>query len=248
MVVRGVGRVLRFEISPRILFWASLFLALYILASILVINRYFDLRRENKALSEEVTDARDQAERVQRDLYRAEQQVGLLEEYLSGLETGKANPVVAAKAASQGTVAPYAGPPPKEVASGELRKAESSVESMVDVRDLTTRFEDQRVGVAFKVVNIREGEGPVRGYVHMIAVDEKSNPPRFRSYPKTTLRNGRPVNFKRGQIFFIKRFKTVRGEFRLEGPGDRPTRLFVLVYNHDGRLLLEKEFEVGNDA
>ncbi|MBW2103286.1 MAG: hypothetical protein JRH05_11550 [Deltaproteobacteria bacterium] len=61
MVVRGVGRVLRFEISPRILFWASLFLALYILASILVINRYFDLRRENKALSEEVTDARDQA-------------------------------------------------------------------------------------------------------------------------------------------------------------------------------------------
>jgi hypothetical protein len=54
------------------------------------------------------------------------------------------------------------------------------------------------------------------------------------------------VNFRRGQLFLIQRFKPVHGRFYLTSTSEPPTALRVLVYDQSGLLILEREFEVSH--
>ena len=54
------------------------------------------------------------------------------------------------------------------------------------------------------------GENAVGGYIHLIGRSQKSNPSRRWTYPKERLRNGVPLDFRRGQCFLIKRFMPSR--------------------------------------
>ena len=100
--------------------------------------------------------------------------------------------------------------------------------------------------VNFKLVNIHQDESPVSGYVHIIAINKDADPPQLWTYPKVALRDGFPVDYKRGQLFFIKRFKTIRGEYSLDSEAECLSSVKVVVYDHPGTLIFQKEFEVKN--
>ena len=100
--------------------------------------------------------------------------------------------------------------------------------------------------VVFNLVNVHEDKKSVNGYVHMIAMNKESDPPQLWTYPKVALRNGIPIDYRRGQLFLIKRFKTIRGEYFFSSSKEFPSSMKVLVYDQSGKVILQKEFEVEN--
>ncbi|MFX0202644.1 MAG: hypothetical protein ACFFCW_41605, partial [Candidatus Hodarchaeota archaeon] len=70
---------------------------------------------------------------------------------------------------------------------------------------------------------------------------------KFWSYPKEILKNGLPHNYKKGELFIIKRFKPIHGRIDLGSPDETPSIIRVLVYDQSGALILKKEFAVGNE-
>ncbi|MBW2170201.1 MAG: hypothetical protein JRG69_13265, partial [Deltaproteobacteria bacterium] len=71
MIVARLGKVRSFKISSRFLIWTSLFFAFYILASVIIINDYFDKRRANNALIEKLDGLQHEIEGAKRELYSA---------------------------------------------------------------------------------------------------------------------------------------------------------------------------------
>ncbi|MBW1700519.1 MAG: hypothetical protein JRJ69_02480 [Deltaproteobacteria bacterium] len=242
MIVARLGKVRSFKISSRFLIWTSLFFAFYILASVIIINDYFDKRRANNALIEKLDGLQHEIEGAKRELYSAKQHLALLESHIYPQEVdlekegdpaeGKmGSEKMAALAAEDGLVE---------------RVAEESQETLVNIKDLTIKFDGTKLSVIFNLVNVHEDEKPVKGYVHMIAMNKESDPPQLWTYPKVALRNGIPIDYRRGQLFLIKRFKTIRGEYFFSSSKEFPSSMKVLVYDQSGKVILQKEFEVEN--
>jgi len=114
----------------------------------------------------------------------------------------------------------------------------------VDIDDFTVHKNGSDLDVHFKVINLHQDEAVISGYIHVIAIDSKSDPPKLWPYPKTTLQNGIPVNYKKGESFAINRFKIIEGKYSSESKADGPSLIRVLVYDKLGNLSLQKEFRV----
>ena len=54
MIMRSIGQVRAFKISPKLIVFALIFLVFYFVASIYIINDYVGLRRKDRILSEKV--------------------------------------------------------------------------------------------------------------------------------------------------------------------------------------------------
>ncbi len=242
MIVARLGKVRSFKISSRFLIWTSLFFAFYILASVIIINDYFDKRRANNALIEKLDGLQHEIEGAKRELYSAKQHLTLLESHIypqeidlekeeEPAEGKRENEKMAALAAEDGLVE---------------RVAKESQETLVNIKDLAIKFDGTKLNVIFNLVNVHEDEKPVKGYVHMIAMNKESDPPQLWTYPKVALRNGIPIDYRRGQLFLIKRFKTIQGEYFFSSSKEFPSSMKVLVYDQSGKVILQKEFEVEN--
>ncbi|MBW2000183.1 MAG: hypothetical protein JRJ29_19765 [Deltaproteobacteria bacterium] len=128
------------------------------------------------------------------------------------------------------------------------KAGERTISDLVDIKDMVIQKEGLRMTVNFRVVNLKEGENPVGGYVHIMAKSKDGTFPRKWTSPREDLENGIPLSFRRGQLFLIQRFKPIRGIIDLN-PGDEPpTAIKVMVYGQSGELLLEREYEVGNGS
>lgn len=248
MIVRSVGKVHSFKISFRILIGVTIFFLIYIPISISIINRYLDQRPLFRAQSEEIKRLKREVSKGKKTLLRSEQHVALLEDYLQNLDKPQ-EPEDASKAVASKKV----GNSQKRVASrgggSSSKKNEAGGKkptTMVDVKDMDIRIEGSMMSVNFKLVNAQPGETAVGGYIHIIAIDKNTDPPGEWAYPKEKLENGVPLNFRRGQLFLIQRFKSIDGEFNLIPDSEPPSAIKVLVYDRSGMLILEKEFEVSN--
>ena len=118
----------------------------------------------------------------------------------------------------------------------------------VDIADMVIQREGSRLVVNFKLVNMHPEETAVGGYVHIIAINRQSDPPKEWSYPQEKLEDGKPANYRAGQIFLIHRFKQIQGKFNLGSSAESPSLIRFLVYDQPGALILEKDFEVRHAA
>ena len=89
MVIRSVGKIRSFKISRRLIFLSSMFIVLYILASIYVINSYFDLRYRHNVQSEKLEQLENENFQNGKELQRSKHQVALLEDYIKSLQVQK---------------------------------------------------------------------------------------------------------------------------------------------------------------
>ena len=80
----------------------------------------------------------------------------------------------------------------------------------------------------------------VRGYV-FIVLRNKDNPEYYRSDPSCSFENDKPVNFRLGDPYAIKRFKEYRGVLTLDGQSNV---IEILVYSEDGDLILTEKKEI----
>lgn len=245
MILGKVGKSRSFKISSRIFFWACLFFVAYIITSVLVFNGYFSELRSKRSQQGFLDQLQREIKDTKKELHISKQHLVLLEKAVYEMSASLEKP---AKTAIPETTVPKKSKPEVETAFTEkIEKAsQASVYDIVDIKDLETRREETMLKVNFKLVNVHQDESPVSGYVHIIAMNKDAHPPQLWTYPKVTLKNGLPVNYKRGQLFFIKRFKTIRGEYYIDSETEYPSAVKVVVYDHPGTLIFQKEFEVKN--
>lgn len=244
MVIRGVGKVYSFKISPHTAFWAGLFFLIYIPASIFIIHKHFDLHRKHVTQSKRIVLLEKEFSEGKKSIHRFEQHIAVLKDYIANLEKRRERENVGAPAKGEDLrdrrAALNLGNGPRDRDEGEFSA------NVVDVKDMVIRREESRVTVDFKLVNTRPGEKVVRGYLHIIAMGENADPPPEWTYPKERIENGFPWNFRRGHLFLIKSFKPIHRKFDLLSDSEYPTAVKVLVYDRAGMLILKKEFEVSN--
>jgi hypothetical protein len=242
MIIRGVGKVQSFKISPRIVLWAAIFFLIYISASIFIINKHFDLHRTHLTQSERITQLKRQISNSKQNIHRFEQHIAVLRDHIDLLEKSGEHQEATVKSEylqHKGTVRSVLEP-------SKDREKRGDSTNVVDVKDMVIQRQESRMTVDFKLVNTRPGENVVGGYLHIIAVGKDPNPPPEWTHPKEKIQNGLPLNFRRGQLFLIRRFKPIHTKFSLTSTSEPPTAVKVLVYDRSGVLILEKEFEVSN--
>lgn len=230
MIMRGVGGVRSFKISPGLIFWATLFFIAYVLVSIFVIHNYLNLRRVNARQSEKMRQLEEESTRGRNNLDRARQRIAVLEEYIQNPE-GR----------SVREERPPAAPEAREAGAQADKKI---TEEIVGIKDFAVYKDGYGMVVDFKLVNNSPGEKAVGGYVHVIAMNRTSRPPREWSYPDGKLINGFPANYRRGQAFLIQRFKPMRAKFGLDALSSPASAIHVLVYDQSGTVIMDKEFDV----
>ena len=237
MILGKVGKSRSFKISPRIFFWACLFFVAYIITSILVFNGYFSELRSNRSQQALLDQLQQEIKEAKKELNISKQHLDLLEKAIYDVTAGHEKP--SKKAVPEPAV--------ETVPVEKTEKAfQAPVHYIVDIKDLEIQREKSMLKVNFKLVNMHQDEAPVSGYVHIIAMNKDTEPQQLWTYPKAAFKNGLPVDYKRGQLFFIKRFKTIRGEYSLTSETEYPSTVKVIVYDHPGTLIFQKEFEVEN--
>ena len=241
-IMRSIGRIRTFKISRRTIFLASVFFFIYIIASLFIINDYFDLRNVNNTQSERIRQLENELSIIEKTLLRSKQHLALLEDYIRNAETGREQEM---KLTSNGNLKEknMIRRVKKELKKGGL---EERSERLVDVTDVVIQREGYLLTIDFKLVNVQKGKNPVGGYVHLIAKSDKTNSPQEWTYPRESLSEGIPVNYRRGQLFLIQRFMPFKGRFNLVPNSETPTGIKVLVYNQSGDVIFEKEFGVSN--
>ena len=242
MIIGRAGKFRSFKMSSRFLIGVLLCAGFYFLASVFFLIRYFDESRSNSTRSAQLEQIEHELMQTKRAFYRSKQRLALLEDYICGPEEGQEDQeeTTRTEAVSQGQTE-------RNVESGSVADLSHGVRNPpIDIADLSILQEGPKLTVCFKLVNKGQEETPVAGYVHMIAVNTEVDPPFLRSYPKTALEHGIPTNHKGGQRFFIRRFKTIRGEYLLDQMHGPPSLLKVLIYDQPGTLILQRELEVKN--
>jgi hypothetical protein len=111
--------------------------------------------------------------------------------------------------------------------------------SATDIK-LIINKNDDRIGFSFILRNIANARNAISGTTFVVLKNENDAV----AYPSIKLRNGRPVNFRKGRPFYVARFKTVRHRIQdVEHIGDF-TEATILVYSKHGQRLVSKTIPI----
>lgn len=245
VIMRNIGGVWSFKISPLFVIITLAFFLLYVVLSLFAINRYFGQQREKDNQSEKLIYLEEDNARYKSDHQKAERRIAILEDYIADIEN---------RLKEKGERILQQNLQPEKEANEEKGEEEiapppqASPNRVAEIQDLVIRKEASRMSVDFRLVNLSPNDEAIGGYVHIIALNRETEPPQQLSYPYVDLKNGMPVNYKRGQPFLIQRFKPMQARFNLTLISIPPSVIHILVYDHEGALLLNEEFEVSNET
>lgn len=225
MIFGTAGRVFSFEISSVIFIGVLVFFLLYIIASLIVINDYFDKRHLAHTQGKELESLHRDMEETQKKLYQSRQRVILLRNFIANSKSSGHEE-------------------PEEEGTKRERRTAGAQAKVVSLSNLELRKDRTKLRISFRISNEQNEENPVGGYIHVIAMDHMSNPSRLWTSPDIHLKDGRPVDYRKGQRFYIHRFKAIRAGIPLKAGGESPRCIKVLVYDRSGSLLLGRKFEV----
>jgi len=236
MIMGNVGKVFSFQISPRLFVGSLILFIAYIIFSIFVINSHLQLRTITVQERESYSRLEEELSANKKSMTRSRQQIALLQDYIrhieegaDGLGAGKKEPV--RNQAEKTTVAVL----PEKI---------TKEPQVVDVTDMVIQREGAAMSISLKLANIQAGEGPAGGYIHLIASDKRSAVQKEWSYPQEKIEKSMPVNYRKGQIFLIQKFKQIHARINLGSPAETPSSIKVLVYDHSGEIILQKEMDI----
>jgi len=247
MIMRSVGRVRSFKISPRIVFWASIFVVVYISLSAYFTTeyiKYFYIHHKDSTQNDEIKHLEADLLKNRKEYLRSKQHLALLEDYIQNLEKRMEQEKEPLK--DQDIKEPE--PPQRVVSQPVERKEVEKPPEVIDIKEMVIQTDNARLTVSFKLVNIQPGESSVGGYIHVIATGRDANAPQEWTYPTEKLKNGVPMNFRRGLPFLIQRFKPYTCFFNVDSNSQLPTAITIMAYDQAGVLTLKKEFEVSNGS
>ena len=259
LLVGRLGKARSQQISFWPLVWVLTLTGVYLLVSFFIICDYIRLRQQThfqRIHIAQLTLAVDQKEKAIAEL---KQDNALLSDYIQTQEGGTQKienklPLIAAIKKSEikpPAPAPIVKPaeqkpkaePPAAAALGPPAPKKESM----DVQDLSVKKEDSLLNITLKLVNLSAGDNATMdGYLHLIGLNRQSDPSRTWTYPYVKVVNELPENFRHGQRFGIQRFREMQGSLSIPAGSDFPTTIKVLIYNTQGVLLVNKEYEIGD--
>lgn len=221
MIIRSVGRIRSFTVSRRFLLWASIFITVYIIASVYIFSSFVKLRFKYISTFENLKSAEEELEQNRKRLIIAEQYVLGLEEHIRDLEnrTDKASP---------------------------SSPADREETGYVDITEITVSKGQTVLDLDFRLINTVSGDSAAEGYIHIFAGDSQNRFPAEWNYRGNEIKDGMPVNFDRGQPFLIQRFKPYHRQFEKLSEFDLPYLIRILVYDRSGTMLMERDLKVSD--
>ena len=123
-------------------------------------------------------------------------------------------------------------PQDSQILLAEPRKSE-----IISLRNIKRKKARNSMNIRFEVANSQGSDNPLVGYASVIARGHKSGKIWVESFPRMELTLlGRPVNYRRGIPFSIKRYRRIDAKFPTKGK--KFDRLEIVVYSKEGKLLL----------
>ncbi len=235
--MRSVGGVISFNVHPRILLLAALFLLIYLPCSIFIINQYFSQRGMYQTQTRRLTQLEEETSLSKSTFDNAQRQIAILQDYILSLQSPPGS--TSAKTASAGPTEPVTRAEPVQT---------TDPAGAVELEEIMIRKDSDGLSVRFNVTKVTPGETPISGYIHLIAEDEDSEPPRRWAYPYEDLEDGLPVDHRHGLTFRIQRFKPVNVKFEMDPSRDQPSSVRVLIYDHLGAQILDREFKIRKES
>lgn len=240
MIMRNVGKMRSFRISRRLIFWSSIFIIAYILVSLYLMNSYFDLRYRYNIQSKRLEDLVTDNTKTRKSLVRTKEHVVVLEDYIQDIQAPKGTERYPSQQVE--TVAEAVERMAEDAYVEDEKKEKPS--EWVQIEDFVIEGESSGLSVDFKLVNAKRGDDAMEGYIHIIAMDNKKEPYPEWNDSKDMLKDGLPLNFRRGQPFLIQRFKPYHRSYSKNSNSELPSSIKVLVYDLAGSLLLEKKYNI----
>ena len=117
--------------------------------------------------------------------------------------------------------------------------------SNLSLEDFKSRFDETQklFRYSFLLKNKDSKNTTASGYIFVILKSEGLAPEQWLSYPHSILVNGIPQNFRDGDPFSITKHKTIAKDISMQYVYDA---LSILVFSHDGKIILENKFRVKN--
>lgn len=224
MIFRKVGKVRTLEISSRLIFLASLFLLICIVATIFFANKYlayFYIYKTDKMQADKIAELSRELIKTDKELERSEQEISFLNDYIIKEEKDKS-------------------PEPTPT----IDHTESSLPKIVDIDELKVKRDRSTISINFRILNRQLNKKPIGGYIFVLVNIKDSDSSGVWSYPSSELRDGLPIDYSKGQRFLIQRFKSISNKYPLTRSTDKPLILKILVYDRNGELILKKVLEV----
>jgi len=218
---------------------ASLFFAAFVTLSVMAINGYLGLKDEYAALQDNTEILEREVEKSAKALQKSRKHISFLEEYIRLAEERSGTASQPASASSQGK-----RPEP----TGKTPFSAKSIGESIQVKDVLLEKERARLSVSFRLTYTQAGDRPMAGYVHVIAENSRSDPPRFWAYPQQKLINGIPENFRKGHLFSLTKHKLIQGKIPLGSDSSYPSAVKVLIYDEAGTLIKEWTVEVPQES
>lgn len=244
MLIGSIGKIHSFKISRRFLFYTLAFLSLYIFLSIIVFYLYFRLYFEQDKKIAAFKDMETELHEKRRALDQNRLYTEGLEDYIKNLRRGsdgsvkKSNP---SDADLKEGIAPADNE--KIIEKGEVSPQKEAVVNTVDVRDIKFRIGKSGLTFEYKLTNNLAEHGPAEGYIHIIARDKNGEYPPDWNKDKD-IQDGTPADYKKGQEFFIQRFKTYQRQYKMLPDYELPSLIRILAYDRSGKKILEKDIPV----
>jgi len=132
----------------------------------------------------------------------------------------------------------------KELTSASAKsddEAKNKPFTSLDQVKITYDKSDKTLKVRFIIKNQDAKGAYISGYVFVILNPAPDSSSPCKIYPKVALVNGLPGTYKRGEYFYIARFKHMEGIFAPISDKSRYGSVSILVYAKDGALRVKKE-------
>lgn len=259
MLVGRLGKTRSLHISFWPLVWAMTLTGVYLLVSFFIICDYVRLRRQTHSQRGHIAQLTLEADQKEKTIAELKQDNALLSNYIQSQEGGTQKienkiPLIAAIKKSEikptapaPTVKPAEPKPKAEPPAAAVGAPPVPQKEAIDVQDLSVKKEESVLNITLKLVNLNASDNATMdGYLHLIGLNRQSDPTRTWSYPYVKVVNELPENFRRGQRFGIQRFREMQGSLSIPAGSDFPATIKVLIYNTQGVLLVNKEYEIGD--
>ncbi len=249
IIMGRFGKVRSLKVSPITLLVAFIFLLLFIPASLIVTNDYIDLRREYRIQKEALErQGRDLSEN-RKQLTQSKEHEALLEDYIRNLQIPKSISTDSTTVKQERQEKPRVVQEKPQVVEKKPQVIKEVIpEKAIDIQDVVIKKKDQLITVELKLVNTDPGGKKIGGFIHILAIADGIESSQIWPYPRQKMEDGLPMDFRRGELFIMQRFRPITGKIYLVPEGDTPSIVRVLIYDQSGEIMLEKGFEVKDES
>jgi len=135
----------------------------------------------------------------------------------------------------------------KATESALTTKPTNIANKTVTIEDFTVRKSgsNKDLLVRFDIRKISEKPGDVSGRIFTVLIPDNTLEDKWLVVPSTTLKNGIPSEYKKGQYFSIASFKPIKFRINTQADPDFFKKASIFIFNEQEELIFEKLVTIG---